>query len=196
MNLINELVPYTLKLFITDNIFSLIFATIGLIILIIVLTRFLKLLKECKYHGIRYNGDISDLPNNTHHSIRDKKYDSIIILKYKISRFNDHMFYNMITIFVLFLPILDNLYITYSHGFAKENPVTLYQLKDYITIKDDKLTIDPLPHQYHYKKLNSNESHDFKIIRDEFYRDINSKLEDKNGNKYEITNDELDKLQQ
>ena len=72
MNLINELVPYTLKLFITDNIFSLIFATIGLIILIIVLTRFLKLLKECKYHGIRYNGDIPELPNN-YHSIRDKK---------------------------------------------------------------------------------------------------------------------------
>ena len=195
MNLINELVPYTLKLFITDNIFSLIFATIGLIILIIVLTRFLKLLKECKYHGIRYNGDIPELPNN-YHSIRDKKYDSIMILKYKITRFNAHMFYNMITIFVLFLPILDNLYIACSHNFAKENPVTLSQLKEYIRVKDDKLTIDPLPDQYHYKILNSNESHDFKIIKDEFYRDINPKLVDKNGNRYEITNDELDKLQQ
>lgn len=195
MNLINELVPYTLKLFITDNIFSLIFATIGLIILIIVLTRFLKLLKECKYHGIRYNGDIPELPNN-YHSIRDKKYDSIMILKYKITRFNAHMFYNMITIFVLFLPILDNLYIACSHNFAKENPVTLSQLKEYIRVKDDKLTIDPLPDQYHYKKLNSNESHNFKIIKDEFYRDINPKLVDKNGNRYEITNDELDKLQQ
>ena len=92
--------------------------------------------------------------------------------------------------------MINNLYIAYSDDFTYKVPITIYQLKDHIKIKEDKLTINPLPKQYHYKDkiLNDNETHDFKIIKNEFYSDVNPKLVDKNGNQYEITNNELNQL--
>lgn len=75
--------------------------------------------------------------------------------------------------------------------------VKLTEVKDSITIHDNKLTIKSLPEPYHYKnnKLSNSEPHDFKITKDEFYSDANPKLVDRDGNSYEITTEELNQLQ-
>ena len=75
--------------------------------------------------------------------------------------------------------------------------VQITEIKDHITVHDNKLTIKSLPESYRYSnnKLNSSEPHDFKITKDDFYNDANPKLVDRDGNSYEITTEELNQLQ-
>ena len=94
-------------------------------------------------------------------------------------------------------PILISMLIyTYIHPTYNKS-VKLTEIKDHITVHDNKLTIKSLPEPYNYNnnKLNSSEPHDFKITKDDFYNDANPKLVDRDGNQYEITAEELNQLQ-
>ena len=94
-------------------------------------------------------------------------------------------------------PILISMLIyTYIHPTYNKS-VQITEIKEQITIHDNKLTIKSLPESYRYSnnKLNSSEPHDFKITKDDFYNDANPKLVDRDGNSYEITTEELNQLQ-
>lgn len=94
-------------------------------------------------------------------------------------------------------PILISMLIyTYIHPTYNKS-VQITEIKDHVTINDNKLTIKSLPEPYHYNnnKLNNSEPHDFKITKDDFYSDANPKLVDRDGNQYEITTEELNQLQ-
>lgn len=92
--------------------------------------------------------------------------------------------------------LISMLIYTYIHPTYNKS-VQITEIKDHITVHDNKLTIGSLPESYHYNnnKLNNSEPHDFKITKDEFYTDTNPKLVDRDGNSYEITAEELNQLQ-
>lgn len=96
------------------------------------------------------------------------------------------------TILIITLPI--SLSVDYFNNFEHKQPVSIVEIKDHIKIENDKLTINPLPEEYYYKKcyLNKNESHDFKI--DTFYTDSDIKLIDKKKKEYTISKNELEEL--
>lgn len=75
-----------------------------------------------------------------------------------------------------------------------QNDTSLSEIKDYIKIDNNRLTIDALPENYQYKddKLDRTKPHDFKI--DDFYKELNVKLIDSNNNTYEITHEQLGEL--
>lgn len=75
-----------------------------------------------------------------------------------------------------------------------QQPAQLIEIRDYIKIDNNRLTIKPLPENYQYKNntIDKNKSHDFKI--DDFYKESNVKLIDSNNNTYEITHEQLEKL--
>ena len=72
--------------------------------------------------------------------------------------------------------------------------ISLIDIKEYIEIHDDKLTINSLPENYYYinRALDRTKPHDFKI--NNLYRENNPKLIDNTGQEYEITQKELDEL--
>ena len=92
--------------------------------------------------------------------------------------------------------LISALIYTFMHPTYNKS-VKLTEIKDHVMIHDNKLTIKSLPEPYNYNnnKLNSSESHDFKITKDDFYSDANPKLVDRDGNQYEITTEELNQLQ-
>lgn len=73
-------------------------------------------------------------------------------------------------------------------------PAPITEIKEHIKIEGNRLTIDPLPKNYHYQNytLDGAKAHDFKI--DDFYKESNVKLIDSNNNTYEITHEQLEKL--
>lgn len=75
-----------------------------------------------------------------------------------------------------------------------QKEANLSEIKDHIKISENKLTIDPLPESYAYKKsnLDKDKSHTFKIY--ESAEEYNIKLIDSDNNKYEITPEQLDEL--
>lgn len=76
----------------------------------------------------------------------------------------------------------------------KDIPIT--EIKNYIKIDNNRLTIEKLPENYQYKdnKIDKTKPHDFKI--DDFYKESNVKLIDSNNNTYEITHEQLEELNQ
>lgn len=75
-----------------------------------------------------------------------------------------------------------------------QESVPITEIKKYIKIDNNRLTIDSLPENYQYKdnKLDRTKAHDFKI--DDFYKESNVKLIDSNSNTYEITHEQLEEL--
>lgn len=73
-------------------------------------------------------------------------------------------------------------------------PAPITEIKEHIKIEGNRLTIDPLPKNYHYQNytLDGAKAHDFKI--DDFYKESNVKLIDSNNNTYEITHEQLEEL--
>ena len=132
---------------------------------------------------------------NAHTWITNKKIDKMIDKNVKIP--SESLVEAILIIIGVGGPILISMLIyTYIHPTYNKS-VKLTEIKDHITIHDNKLTIGSLPEPYHYNnnKLNSSEPHDFKITKDEFYSDANPKLVDRDGNTYEITTGELNQLQ-
>lgn len=79
-----------------------------------------------------------------------------------------------------------------------QEAVPITDIKEYIKIENNKLTISPLPENYQYqnktfdKAKDKTKPHDFKI--DDVYRESNVKLIDINNNTYEITHEQLEEL--
>lgn len=75
-----------------------------------------------------------------------------------------------------------------------QTEASLSEIKDYVKINGNKLTIEPLPENYTYKNtdLNKNKSQDFEI--NESNKESNVKLIDSKNNKYEITYKQLEEL--
>ena len=133
--------------------------------------------------------------HSTYTWLTDKKVDKLMDKNVKIP--SDSLVTTILLIIGIGGPILISMLIyTYIHPTYNKS-IKLTEIKDSITIHDNKLTIKSLPEPYHYKnnKLNNSESHDFKITKDEFYSDANPKLIDRDGNSYEITTEELNQLQ-
>lgn len=96
------------------------------------------------------------------------------------------------------LIILPPIYLYYGYNYNNEKKVhtSIIAIKDKVKIEGDKLTIEPLPdkHTYLNNYLSSNESHDFKIVKDTFYSDSDVKLVDKRGKEYYIQKPEFEEL--
>ena len=73
-------------------------------------------------------------------------------------------------------------------------PASITEIKDYIKVEGNRLTINALPKNYHYQNytLDGDKAHDFKI--DDFYKESNVKLIDSNNNTYEITHEQLEEI--
>lgn len=133
--------------------------------------------------------------NSVHTWLQNKKIDKMMGKNVKIP--SDLLVTTILLIIGVGGPILiSTLIYTFIHPTYNKS-VKLTEVKDSITIHDNKLTIKSLPEPYHYKnnKLSNSEPHDFKITKDEFYTDANPKLVDRDGNSYEITAEELNQLQ-
>lgn len=96
------------------------------------------------------------------------------------------------------LPLLATVITMFENNFSHTQSANITEIKDYIKIDKDKLTIDKLPDKYSYtnKELKNEQRHNFKIVRDEFYTDddIPIKLIDKDSNEYKISKSDFDKL--
>ena len=92
------------------------------------------------------------------------------------------------------LPLILVINNAFHNNFNYEQQANLTEIKDYIKIDNDKLTIESLPDKYYYKnkELKREQSHDFKIIKDAFYRDNDIKLVDKTNKEYMISKEELE----
>lgn len=133
--------------------------------------------------------------HSTYTWLTNKKIDKLMDKNIKIP--SDPLVTTILFIIGIGGPILISILIyTYIHPTYNKS-VQITEIKDHITIHDNKLTIKSLPEPYHYNnnKLNSSEPHDFKITKDDFYSDANPKLVDRDENTYEITVEELNQLQ-
>lgn len=133
--------------------------------------------------------------HSTYTWLTNKKIDKLMDKNIKIP--SDPLVTTTLLIIGIGGPILISMLIyTYIHPTYNKS-VKLTEIKDHITVHDNKLTIKSLPEPYRYNnnKLNSSEPHDFKITKDDFYSDANPKLVDRDGNQYEITAEELNQLQ-
>lgn len=133
--------------------------------------------------------------HSTYTWLTNKKIDKLMDKNIKIP--SDPLVTTILLIIGIGGPILISILIyTYIHPTYNKS-VKLTEIKDHITVHDNKLTIKSLPEPYRYNnnKLNSSEPHDFKITKDDFYSDANPKLVDRDGNQYEITAEELNQLQ-
>lgn len=106
--------------------------------------------------------------------------------------------------------------LTYIDAKAKSiqpQPVSLLEIRDKLVIEKDKLTIQPLGDDYTYGdrlvpksdslfkqtvdengKLKRDQTNTFKIVVDDFFPEKTPQLVDKDGNTYEISKLDLDKL--
>lgn len=73
-----------------------------------------------------------------------------------------------------------------------QEAVPITEIKEYIKIDNNRLTINTLPENYQYqnKTLDKTRPQDFKI--DDVYRESSVKLIDINNNTYEITHEQLE----
>jgi hypothetical protein len=133
--------------------------------------------------------------HSTYTWLTNKKVDKMIDKNVKVP--SDSLITTILLIIGIGGPILISMLVyTYIHPTYNKS-VQITEIKEQITIHDNKLTIKSLPEPYRYSnnKLNSSEPHDFKITKDDFYSDANPKLVDRDGNSYEITTEELNQLQ-
>lgn len=216
MGLIVKYVPYSFKSFIFENPLSLIFATLGLILLGLAFVKFIRLLRICKKLGIDYKevkhdyvDDILryiDLSNEKElkklelaNIIKIEKdeldyYKILQYLKKEVPGARLNVVIATLWTMLLILPLITVTISAFHNNFNYEQQANLTEIKDYIKINNDKLTIETLPDTYYYKneELKREQFHDFKIVKDEFYRDNDIKLVDKTNKEYKISKEELE----
>lgn len=224
MDLIEKYTPYTFDAFMHYHPITLMLATSGLIVLSFQILEFIRLLKLCKKAGIKYkdvkNEDVKYKYTNDYYcididitddeerkrlesrgvEITNEEIEHAKLLKYLKKEVPDARSNISITLCLaslLMLPLLATVITMFENNFSHTQSANITEIKDYIKIDKDKLTIDKLPDKYKYvNKELSNEHHDFKIVRDEFYTDddIPIKLIDKDSNEYKISKSDFDKL--
>lgn len=218
MDLIVKYVPYTLKSFLFEHPLSLTLAALGLIIFSLKLKQFIHLLKLCKKAGIKYKEvkdvyiddiikyiDFTDEKElkklELSNAIKFEKdelehYKVLQHLKKEVPDARLNMIMASLSLFLLIQPLIFTVSIDFLNDFDYRQPANLIEIKDHIKIDNDKLTIENLPDAYQYKnkELRKNQLHDFKIVKNEFYRDDDIKLVDKTNKEYTISKSELDEL--
>lgn len=209
MNLIEQNTHYTFVKFIQDNTAETIFTSIGLIILILLtIILFLHKIFPKKYEYKKLN----EVEKNKNF---DDDWDCYSDdLDYELENFRElNLFRKLNVVFraiegiifipislaiLFFIPLTLNTIDASSNNFTYKNTANITEIKDYIKIDKDKLTINPLPDKYYYenKTLKTNEHHDFKIIKDDFYTDeiLNFKIIDVTGKEYYISKSEFEQL--
>ena len=192
MNLIEKYTPYTFNDFMHYHQLALMIATSGLILLALRIVEFIRLLKLCKKAGIKYK-DVKYKYTNDYYCIDiditdDEERKRLESRGVEIT--NEEI--------ELMLPLLATVITMFENNFSHTQSANITEIKDYIKIDKDKLTIDHLPDTYEYvnKELKKDHRHNFKIVRDEFYTDddIPIKLIDKDGQEYKISKSDFDKL--
>lgn len=219
MDLIIKYVPYTLKSFLFEHPLSLTLATLGLIIFSLKLKKFIHLLKLCEKAGVRYKEvkyeyiddiiryiDFTDekelkkleFSNDIKFEKDELEYYKLLQhLKKEVPDARLNMIMASLSLFLLIYPLIFTVSIDFLNDFDYRQPANLIEIKDHIKIDNDKLTIENLPDAYQYKnkELRKDQLHDFKIVKNEFYRDDDIKLVDKTNKEYTISKSELDELQ-
>ena len=219
MNLIVKYVPYSFKSFLFENPLSLAFATIGLIVLGLAFVKFIILLRFCKKTGIDYkevkHEYIDDILRYI--DLADEKelkklefsigikfekdeleyYKILQHLKKEVPEARLNIIIATLWTTLLMLPLIVVISSAFHNNFNYEQQTNLTEIKDYIKIDNDKLTIESLPDTYDYKneELKKDQLHDFKIVKNEFYRDTDIKLVDKTSKEYKISKSDFEELQ-
>lgn len=211
MNLIGQNTHYTFVKFIQDNTAEIMFASIGLIILILLtIILFLHKIFPKKYEYKKLNevekdeylDDVDDWDyycNDLDYELENFSELNLFRKLNVVFRSIEGIIFIAISFAILFLiPLIFNISDAYSNNFTYKNTANITEIKDYIKIDKDKLTINPLPDKYYYenKALKTNEHHDFKIIKDDFYTDetLNIKIIDVTGKEYYISKSEFEQL--
>ena len=236
MNLIGQNTHYTFTKFIQDHTAATIFASIGLIMLILLpiilflhkifpkkqKTKELNIFENHKnkeeyfnhedfdedlddenWDGEDWDDEDSDDDDSDDDDYYDdlKNFDKLNVfrkLNILLREFKELVYFTISFILILLTPLIINTIDASSNNFTYENSTSITEVKDYIKIDNDKLTINPLPDKYYYenKNLKTNEHHDFKIIKDDFYTDetLNVKLIDVTGQEYYISKSEFEQL--
>ena len=225
MNLIEKYTPYTFNDFIHYHQLALMIATSGLILLSLRIVEFIHLLKLCKKAGIKYkdvqNEDVKYKYTNDYYcididitddeerkrlesrgiEITNEEIEHAKLLKYlkkEVPDARSNISITLCLVSLLMLPILATVITMVENNFSHTQSASVTEIKDYIKIDKDKLTIDNLPDTYEYvnKELKRDQRHNFKIVRDEFYTDddIPIKLIDKDSNEYKISKSDFEKL--
>ena len=211
MNLIGQNTSYTFTKFIQDHTAATTFAIIGLIILILLpIILFLHKIFPKKYEYKKLNevekdeylDDVDDWDyycNDLDYELENLRELNLFRRLNVIFRSIERIIFIPISFAILFLiPLIFNISDAYSNNFTYENKANITEIKDYIKIENDKLTINSLPNKYYYenKTLKTNEHHDFKIIKDDFYTDenFNVKIVDVTGQEYYISKSDFEQL--
>lgn len=218
MDLIVKYVPYTLKSFLFEHPLSLTLAALGLIIFSLKLKKFIYLLKLCKKAGIKYK-EVKDvyiddiiryIDFTDEKELKKLEFSNVIKfekdelehykvlqhLKKEVPDAKLNMIMASLSSFLLIQPLIFTVSIDFLNDFDYRQQTNLTEIKDHIKIDNDKLTIKSLPNTYDYKneKLKKDQLHDFKIVKDEFYRDTDIKLVDETNKEYTISKSELNEL--
>lgn len=220
MDLIIKYVPYNFKSFLFEHPLSLAFATIGLIVLGLAFVKFIILLRFCKKAGIDYKEvkyeyiddilryiDLADEKElkKLEFSIGIKfekgeleYYKILQHLKREVPEARLNMIIATLWTTLLMLPLIVVISSAFHNNFNYEQQANLTEIKNYIKIDNDKLTIESLPDTYDYKneELKKDQLHDFKIIKEEFYRDLPIKLVDSTEKEYTISKSEFEELKE
>jgi hypothetical protein len=195
MNLIEKEVTHTLKTFIFENHLLIAIFIIGLCFITILINNIIKIIKRCKKQKVT----LSEIRAMT----KEDAYHEVICIKLskidkKLGELYNHRILNMVLILITILPFSIVLSKSYFKNFEYLQPANLIEIKDYIKINNDKLTIENLPDKFYYKdkQLSKNTHHDFRIVKNDFYTDTDStiKLIDKNQKEYTISKNELEEL--
>lgn len=224
MDLIEKYTPYTFDAFMHYHPIALMLATSGLMVLLLQIVEFIRLLKLCKKAGIKYkdvkNEDVKYKYTNDYYcididitddeernrlesrgvEITNEEIEHAKLLKYlkkEVPDVRSKINITLCLVSLLMLPLLATVITMFENNFSYTQSANITEIKDYIKIDKDKLTIDNLPDKYSYtNKELSNEHHDFKIVRDGFYTDddIPIKLIDKDSNEYKISKSDFEKL--
>lgn len=209
MNLIGQNTHYTFVKFIQDNTAETMFASIGLIILILLtIILFLHKIFPKKYeykklNEVEKNKNLDDdwdcYSDDLDYELENLRELNLFRKLNVVFRAIEGIIFIPISLAILFfIPLTLNTIDASSNNFTYKNTANITEIKDYIKIDKDKLTINPLPDKYYYenKALKTNEHHDFKIIKDDFYTDetLNIKIIDVTGKEYYISKSEFEQL--
>lgn len=199
MNLIEQNTHYTFVKFIQDNTAETTFAIIGLIILILLpIIIFLHKIFPKKYEYKKLN-EVENFDDDLDYELENFSELNLFRKLNVVFRAIEGIIFIPISLAILFfIPLTLNTIDASSNNFTYKNTANITEIKDYIKIDKDKLTINPLPDKYYYenKTLKTNEHHDFKIIKDDFYTDeiLNFKIIDVTGKEYYISKSEFEQL--
>lgn len=195
MNLIEKEVTHTLKTFIFENYPLIAIFIIGLCFIAILINNIIKIIKKCKKQKITFSEIRAITKEDAYHDVICIKLGKI---DKNLGELYNHRKLNVVLILIAILPFSIVLSKSYFNNFEYLQSANLIEIKDYIKINNDKLTIESLPDKYYYKdkKLSKNIHHDFRIVKNDFYTDSDStiKLIDKNQKEYIISKDELEEL--